>query len=307
MDALKELIKHTPEILKAASASDLSLAAFFFLLGVVLVIVLMRSAPTAWKMLAIVIWFAASLLTLLYFVHQKMPEPDFVVRIIGENTAVKGRVVDLDLGFIEADVQHQYSLNAAPDGGTSALEVLAADPPVTAKILHASDNAVSAVAEGQTLTLSLTSPETHGRKTSIVKIGKVGSKKDGLTVRVFFDALLASVSKHADSGPRSSGNGQDTSVNYPLCVDAPTEGDYRFDVDSRRYSLTGDRKCNEWSQCAAAPGTGPKQACFVFNMQGHSECQRAFSNCDATRNSEGHIDSTFRLTPSTPQLTSAAQ
>ena len=37
MEWLTELIKHTPEILKAASVSDLSLAAFFFLVGAVLI------------------------------------------------------------------------------------------------------------------------------------------------------------------------------------------------------------------------------------------------------------------------------
>ncbi len=305
MDALKELIKHTPEILKAASASDLSLAAFFFLLGVVLVIFLMRSATAKWKLSAIVIWFAASLVTLLYFVHQKMPEPDFVVRLIGDNTSVKGRIVDLDLGFIAADVEHDYSLNVTPDRGPSSLEVFAADPPITATIPHANFGAGSAVAGGQTLTLSLTSPETHGRKTSIVKVGKVGSNKDGLTLRVFYSVLPASVAKHADSGPKPSGNGQDTSVNYPLCVDAPAEGDYQVDLESRRYSLTGDRECNHYSQCAPAPGTGSKQACFVFNMQGHSECKSG--GCDATRNSEGHIDASFRLAPSPPRLTAEAR
>jgi hypothetical protein len=236
-----------------------------------------------------------------------MPEPDFVVRIIGDNTSIKGRVVDFDLGFIEANIEHHYSLNVTPERGPSALEVFSADPPITATIPQPNDSAASAVPAGQTLTLGLTSPETHGRKTSIVKVGKVGSNKDGLTLRVFYNVLPASVAKHADSGPKPSGNGQDTSVNYPLCVDAPAEGDYQVQIDSRRYSLTGDRNCNGWSQCAPAPGTGPKQACFVFNMQGHAECTRPFSNCDATRSSEGHIDAGFRLNPSTPRLTAEAR
>lgn len=107
MEWLTELIKHTPEILKAASTNDLVLAAFFFLVGAILI-------------------FA-----LLYFVHQKMPEPDYVVRMVGQDTAVKGHAADLDLGFIEANTEHQYTLNVRHEGNSSPLNILGVDPPMT--------------------------------------------------------------------------------------------------------------------------------------------------------------------------------
>jgi uncharacterized membrane protein YjfL (UPF0719 family) len=304
MEWLTELIKHTPEILKAASANDLALAAFFFLVGAVLIFGLLRNASSLVKLAAIVIWCAASLVALLYFVHQKMPPPDYVVRIIGQDTAVKGHVTDLNLGFIEANAEHRYSLDVRREGSPAPLDVLSVDSPMTAEISHARDGAAGA-GDSQTVTLKLTTPSTSGKQTSILRLGKSGGKSaDGLTLRVFYTALPSPVPIHADSGPKSSGNGQDSSSNYTLCADAPAQGDY--EVVSSHYWLTGDRECNHYSQCAPAPGTSGKQSCFVFNMQGHSECTKPFSNCAATRNSEGHIDASFRLIPSVTMLTAAA-
>jgi hypothetical protein len=305
MEWLTELIKHTPEILKAASTNDLALAAFFFLVGAILIFALLRSAPSVVKLIAVVIWFGASLFALLYFVHQKMPEPDYVVRIVGQDTVVKGHAADLDLGFIEANAEHKYTLNVRHEGDSSPLDILGVDPPMTAELSHAAKGVGSSGDSEQTITLKLMTPSTNGRQTSILRVGKSGIKNgEGLTLRVSYVVLTSPVSAHADSGPKPSGNGQDTSMNYPLCAYAPAQGEY--EVVTSHYWLTGDRVCNSWSQCAPSPESSGKQACFVFNMQGHSECTRPFSNCAATRNSEGHIDATFKLVPSAPKLSAAA-
>ena len=299
MEWLTELIKHTPEILKAASANDLALAAFFFLVGAVLIFGLLRSANSAVKLLAIIIWFGASLVALLYFVHQKMPESNYVARIVGQDTEVKGHGADLNLGYVEANAPHEYRLNVKLEGDSSSLEIRGVDAPVSADI--SSDAAGNANDGGQVVTISFTVPATNGKQTSIVRIAKVGSKGGGLTIRIFYTALDSPVTVRSDSGPKSSGHGQDTGTTYPLCADAPAQGDYA--VVSSRYWLTGDRVCNAWSWCGPGNSSG-KQSCFSFNMQGHSECSGG--GCDATRNSEGHIEATFKLVPSTPQLTAAA-
>jgi hypothetical protein len=300
MEWLTELIKHTPEILKAASANDLALAAFFFLVGAVLIFGLLRNANSAIKLLAIIIWFGASLTALLYFVHQKMPEL-YVTRIVGQDTEVRESRADLDLGYVEASVPHEYRLNVRVEGDTAALEIRGFDAPLTAEIAKPADGSGKATDSGQQLTIMLNVPVTASKQTSLVRIGKVGSQRGGLTLRLSYMAVQSPVTVLANSGPKSSGHGQDTGSTYPLCADAPPQGDY--EVVSSRYWLTGDRACNAWSWCAASPGSA-RQSCFSFNMQGHSECNGG--GCDATRNSEGHIEATFKLVPSTPKLTAAA-
>jgi hypothetical protein len=305
MESLTELIKHTPEILKAASANDLALAVFFFLVGAVLVFQLPRNANSVGKLLAIIIWFGASLVALLYFVHQKMPEASYVTRILGQDTEVEGRSVDLDLGYVVTDVPHEYRLNVRMESDAATLEIRGTDAPLNAEISAATNREGKATDGGQILTIKLASPVTEGRRTSIVHVSNAGSKEPGLTLRVFYMALKSPVSVHADSGPKPSERGQDSSQNYTLCAEAPAQGDYQIDGQPN-YSLTGDRACNAYSQCAPAPGTSAREACFVFNMQGHSECTGLLSRCEATRNSEGHIDATFKLVPSPPRLTAAA-
>lgn len=305
MEWLTALIKHAPEILKAASANDLALAAFFFLVGAVLVFALLRKAKSVVKLTAIIIWFGASLVALLYFVHQKMPEASYVTRILGQDTEVKGRSADLDLGYVVADVPHEYRLNVRVESDAETLEIRGTDAPLDAEISGATNGEGKVTDGGQILTINFTSPVTDGRQTSIVRVSKAGSKGPGLTLRVFYTALKSPVSAHADSGPKPSGRGQDSSQNYTLCAEAPAQGDYQIDGQPK-YSLTGDRTCNAYSQCAPAPGTSAREACFVFNMQGHSECTALLSRCEATRNSEGHIDATFKLVPSPPRLIAAA-
>jgi hypothetical protein len=298
MEWLIELIKHTPEILKAASANDLALAAFFFLVGAVLIFVLLRSANSFVKLLAIVLWLAASLVALLYFVHQKIPDPDVIARMVGQDSSVKGHAADLDLGYIAADTEYEYRLKVRLENGSSDLEIRGSDAPIQAQI--ASPTVESS---GQVVTIKLSAPSS-GKQVSILTIARSGTKAKGLTLRISYAAMPSPVSSRNDSGPKPSGNGQDTSSNYPLCVDAPAQGNY--EVLSSRYWLTGDRECNHFSQCASSPGASSRQVCFVFNMQGHSECTRPFSNCDATRASEGHIEASFKLVPSIPRLTAAA-
>jgi hypothetical protein len=301
MGWLTELIAHIPEILKAASVSDLSLAAFFFLVGAGLTVALMRTAPAALRLLAILIWLVASLLALLYFVHQKMPEA-YVARIIGQDAEVRGSRADLDLGYVQANTPYEYRLNVRIEGDSSILEVRGFDAPLTAQIARpTADSRGNAAYGGQVLTLTLTAPVTATRQTILARLGKVQSRRGDLTLRVSYTALQSPVTVPANSGPKASGHGQDTGQTYTLCAAAPAQGDY--EVVSSRYWLTGDRACNVWSWCAPAPGSA-RQSCFSFNMQGHSECNGG--GCDATRNSEGHIEATFRLIPSTPRLTAAA-
>ncbi len=301
MEWLTELIKHTPEILKAASVNDLALAAFFFLVGAVLIFALLRNANSVIKLLAILLWLIASLGALLYFVHQKMPEP-FVARIIGQDTEVRGSRADLDLGYVEANVAHEYRLNVRVEGDASTLEIRGFDAPLSADIAKPTMGSSGKVTDGgQVLTVSFAVPAAATKQTSLVRIGKVGSRRGGLTLRVSYTALQSPVTIPAKSGPKASGRGQDTGQTYTLCAEAPAQGDY--EVVSSRYWLSGDRNCNAWSWCAPAPGSS-RQSCFSFNMQGHSECNHG--GCDATRNSEGYIEATFKLIPPTPRLTAAA-
>ena len=79
--------------------------------------------------------------------------------------------------------------------------------------------------------------------------------------------------KTYSSGPQLSGVGSDRSPWYSLCSD-PIPG-YRV-VDTK-FSLTGDRACNAWSDCEVDTGksTGTV-SCWRFRMQGHSEAFRPF-------------------------------
>jgi hypothetical protein len=69
------------------------------------------------------------------------------------------------------------------------------------------------------------------------------------------------------SGNKASGVMAGFSPWYDLCLDPPVAG---CTLESPEYSLRGDRKCNEWSECKLTKNTAD-QMCFSFRMQGHSE------------------------------------
>jgi hypothetical protein len=71
------------------------------------------------------------------------------------------------------------------------------------------------------------------------------------------------------SGPRPSGFGGEFSPWYELRSPQPKPG-YVIDVDKTQYSLSGDRRCNEWSECQLRRES-PESVVFSFRMQGHSE------------------------------------
>jgi len=103
------------------------------------------------------------------------------------------------------------------------------------------------------------------------------------------------------SGLQRSGNGGDFSPPYEACATVPAEGEYVVDEATIRGWLTGDRACNAFSTCRTR--SEGKKACIVFTLQGHNDCQRMFSSCDAVRESEGHVEAVARLRPSAPHLT----
>jgi hypothetical protein len=219
------------------------------------------------------------------------------VRIIGQDTVTVGSLVNFDLGYIPADTVNTYKLNIRPEARNITLRIASSDPPVDASWEIGNRTVPVSEAGGGTLVVTINSPITSTKRVSIVTLESADSTQSApLTLRVSFEGLQETVSSRNDSGPKPSGNGQDSSQNYQLCADPPAVGDYR--IDSVGYSLTGDRQCNSWSSCQRMGGN----ACFVFNMQGHSECTRAFSGCAATRDSEGHIQATFKLQRSTPSL-----
>ena len=71
------------------------------------------------------------------------------------------------------------------------------------------------------------------------------------------------------SGPRPSGLGGEFSPWYELRSPPPKVG-YVIDMEKTQYSLSGDRRCNEWSECQLRQES-PESVVFLFRMQGHSE------------------------------------
>jgi hypothetical protein len=68
------------------------------------------------------------------------------------------------------------------------------------------------------------------------------------------------------SGPVESGLGGDFSSWYQLASPVAKIG---YVVDSSQFTLSGDRRCNEWSECRVT--NSRRQVIFSFRMQGHSE------------------------------------
>jgi hypothetical protein len=82
------------------------------------------------------------------------------------------------------------------------------------------------------------------------------------------------------SGPMPSGIGRDFSQPYSLCSDSPScspapprQG---YVIESEHFELTGDRRCNAWSNCQREASSTNTRVCYQFQMQGHSEWQGPF-------------------------------
>ncbi|WP_158793805.1 hypothetical protein [Granulicella sp. L60] len=79
--------------------------------------------------------------------------------------------------------------------------------------------------------------------------------------------------KTYSSGPQISGVGADNSPWYTLCSDPVAS----YHVVDSNLVLTGDRVCNQWSECMKdAEKSSSTVSCWKFRMQGHSEALRLF-------------------------------
>ena len=82
------------------------------------------------------------------------------------------------------------------------------------------------------------------------------------------------------SGPMASGVGKDFSRPYTLCSDSPTcsppSPGQGYAIESEHFELTGDRRCNAWSNCQREASSTNAKVCYQFQMQGHSEWQGPF-------------------------------
>jgi V8-like Glu-specific endopeptidase len=86
------------------------------------------------------------------------------------------------------------------------------------------------------------------------------------------------------SGPMMSGSGSGFSDWYKVEAEPPPPG---YKITSVDFSLTGDRRCNAWSECRIAEKTDTK-ALFEFRMQGHNEWPGS-----GQASSEGHLIVTY--------------
>ncbi|HEY6251065.1 MAG TPA: hypothetical protein VI685_13975 [Candidatus Angelobacter sp.] len=69
------------------------------------------------------------------------------------------------------------------------------------------------------------------------------------------------------SGPKASGSGANFSGWYEVCSNPAPSG---YHISNVEFSLSGDRTCGAWAECAPSTNTG-SQACYRFRMQGHNE------------------------------------
>jgi hypothetical protein len=70
------------------------------------------------------------------------------------------------------------------------------------------------------------------------------------------------------TGPQKSGSLKSFSDWYLACSGPPPGQGYRIVSDD--FKLSGDRRCNAWSECVLAART-PTQVCWKFRLQGHDE------------------------------------
>src|ERR1700682_645857 len=114
MNWLTEFLKQLPEIIKAASATQLSLAAAIVIAGAIVVMYLMRSVSAVWRLLAFIAWLIVALLVLWLIVDGSSNGAGCKVRVIGQEFEVVGYAVELDLGIIPASQPVETNLSIDP-------------------------------------------------------------------------------------------------------------------------------------------------------------------------------------------------
>lgn len=234
------------------------------------------------------------------------PKNAYQLRIQGQPTITTSDNFELDLGYVEAGKELTVPLTLiARLPGDPQLKITHAEQPMTVKWQAGSETVVANEQTPSVLVLSLPAQQPDTEVRSEVRVSPAGNKSlPIMTITVHLHTLLAVQTVEKSSGKKPSGRGKDYSDVYSLCADAPTPGNYIH--VSNRFWLTGDRECGSWSSCNRTVDPAGKQVCMQFTLQGHDECLGPFANCAATRDSEGHIQATFRLVPSTPALRAVA-
>jgi len=220
--------------------------------------------------------------------------------------AVSGDKFALDLGYIEAERPLDVDLAVGLQSGHGAFTVGSASGDVS--LIAPSEGQQIQLTANRSIHISIRlnreTPQGTTQVREIQLLSPTSADDAGhspLVLRVQWNALPSTVTRTARSGSRPSGSGKDFSPPYEVCADAPTEGNYV--LDSGTSSLSGDRVCGSYSTCTERQDE--KQYCLVFTLQGHEECQKFGSQCDAVRSSEGQVKAVFKLKPSTPTLTSS--
>jgi hypothetical protein len=294
MDWIVELIKNAPAIIEAASRGDLALAAFFMLVGSLLIVYMLRDGPIAWRFGAVIAWLLVCLIALLVVTGSKT---NYRAALEGTKT-VLGKAFSLDLGHIETGAILEVPINLGIERGSARMRLDTAEPPLGAR--WASGSTVEQLQDGlfSKLIISVKAGESAARSSHRIRLVPDGPGFGGapLDIAVVFQPSAPAVPIAKSSGPQNSGNGQDSSTPYTVCADVPADGRYVVDAATVRYSLTGDRACNAYSTCQTR--IDEKSACLIFTLQGHNEC----GPCASIRQSEGHIDGVARLQRDMPSL-----
>ncbi|HEX6640721.1 MAG TPA: hypothetical protein VF215_06385, partial [Thermoanaerobaculia bacterium] len=237
---------------------------------------------------------------------QAPPKNAYQVRIQGQAALTNSDKFELDLGFVEAGKELTIPIDViARLPGNPPLKITHREQPLSGKWENGSDAVVASEQSPGVLVLSVPAQQPNTELRSEVRVSPNSPKPfPTMTLAVHLHALPATQTVSRSSGSRPSGRGKDFSGVYSICADAPTQGNYVH--VSNRFWLTGDRECNAYSNCDRTVDPAGKQVCMQFTLQGHDECLGPFANCDATRDSEGHVEAIFRLVPSPPTLRVAA-
>jgi hypothetical protein len=237
---------------------------------------------------------------------QTPPKNGYELRIQGQSTTTTSDHFALDLGYVETGKELTLPLTLiARLPGNPPLRITHVEQPVGAKWQGDTDSAVASEQSPAVLTLTVPAQQAGADVQSEIRISPTSIKPlPTMTLSVHLHALRATETVEQSSGNRASGRGKDFSGIYSVCAAAPAPGNYGY-VTSK-YWLTGDRACGAWSTCTGKIDPSGKEFCLEFTLQGHDECLGPFANCNPTRDSEGHVQATFRLIPSTPTLRATA-
>jgi hypothetical protein len=234
--------------------------------------------------------------------NQPPPKNAYQARIQGQTSVVNGDRLELELGFVEAGKELTIPIEVIVRlPRNPQLQITRAEAPVAAKWESGMQTAVATDQTPAVVVLTVPAQEPNTELRREVRIAPVANKPlPPMILAVHVHSLPATQVVTRSSGSKRSGRGKDYSDVYTVCAQAPTPGEYVHESD--RFWLTGDRNCGSWAHCDRRIDPSNKQVCLHFSLQGHDECLRPFADCDATRDSEGHVQATFRLAPSAPSL-----